>query len=619
MTSKHRAAVLILFAILIFPKAPLAGQSGRDGAWMAGLNMAHARHMMFGDSIAFTYGPLAYLSFPTFPEAEPGLVLLYTLGMYGLLILAAWEVLCCCTAFQAIAALFTCAAGAIFLDLTVASRNIFRLEAVALLSAIAVIESGRRRALVLLAFITGLAAVVKFSMAVELILLTLYCWWSAGNRVRSLAILLIAPATALLLFISSQGSATYFGRYVKCALELISGYPAAMSLAGSERQLVRVGLALVALFVGTPLISGRWRSGLLYLAPAAVVAFFGYKNFVVRQDPAHMPIVFFELGLAAVMLVGSTPSLRNALMLGGLCVALNGLGAISTIRAVELTPRDLVQSAAGIPRAMISYLRFGDTARQLQAEYGAKIEPERMPEPFLRRIGRDSVDIIPDNILAAQASGVEWNPRPIFQSYSVYTPYLDRTNRDHIVAYGAARTVLSWSSVDGRIPFLDEPLVWRALLDHYDFEYQTSDLVLLRRRNQPKFGEETPEGELTASWGQTIQIPESQPGEFVVMRTRISGSLAGSMINVAFRPEVVTAAMTFASGVVLKGRVIPANLDDGWIVSPFPSDQERLGAMFGCDAKLPLSAVRSIRLETPAPWQFQREFRVRWSRLRCNP
>ena len=96
---KCRVAILILFALLVFPRVPVAGHPGLDGGSMTGLNMAHAQHMMFGDAIAFTYGPLAYLSYPIFPDAEPVLVLAYTLGMYVLLFIAALEVLRSCTLF----------------------------------------------------------------------------------------------------------------------------------------------------------------------------------------------------------------------------------------------------------------------------------------------------------------------------------------------------------------------------------------------------------------------------------------------------------------------------------------------------------------------------------------
>ena len=45
-----------------------------DVGWMNGLNMAVARQMRFGRDVIFTYGPLGYLSFPFFPEADPQLV-----------------------------------------------------------------------------------------------------------------------------------------------------------------------------------------------------------------------------------------------------------------------------------------------------------------------------------------------------------------------------------------------------------------------------------------------------------------------------------------------------------------------------------------------------------------
>jgi hypothetical protein len=614
--SLGQIAVFVLFALLVFPQLPLVPHTGLDTAWMAGLNMAHAQHLLFGRDMAFTYGPLSYLSVPLFPEAEPNLVRAYTFGIYGLLLLAASQVVRSEKLFQSIAALLTCGAGIVFLDSSSFNRNIFRLEAVGLLAAVAFLSTGRRwTPLMLLAFASGLAALVKFSSSIELILLTLCCLIYAPRRI---AVLLIIPATTVLLFFLSQGTLAYLGTYFKCALELISGYPQAMAWSGSLKQQLAVGVALALIFVAAPLMSGEWRTLIKCLLPAAIVAFFAYKNFITRQDSDHMPIVFFQLALAAVMAMSATRAIRSTLLFAILSIALTACGAIMAVRVFKPNPRDLAASVTGIPSRLISYADFQNSAQRLSAEFQANIQSERLPESILRRIGDASVDVIPHNILAVKASGVAWNPRPVFQSYSAYTPYLDRMNGEHFRINGAERPIISLQSIDDRIPFVDEPLVWRALLDNYDFEYQTTEMVLLRRRNQPKFGRETAEGETTASWGQTIDLPPSRPGEFIVMRAKIPQSLAGSLTKLAFRPSVVNAKMTFASGLVLEGRVIPANMEDGWIISPFPPDEARLAPLFDCESNSAASAVRYIRFETEEPWQFKSEIYVQWSRLRCS-
>jgi hypothetical protein len=346
-----------------------------------------------------------------------------------------------------------------------------------------------------LAFVSGLAVLIKFSSSVELILLTLCCLIYAPRRI---AVLLIIPATALLLFFLSQGTTAYLGTYFKCALELISGYPQAMAWSGSLKQQLAVGVALALIFIAAPLMSGEWRTLIKYLLPAAVVAFFAYKNFITRQDSDHMPVVFFQLALAAVMAMSATRAIRGTLLFALLSIALTGCGAIMAVRVFKPNSRDLAATITGIPSRLVSYVDFQNTARELGQEFQTKIQSERLPESILQRIGTAPVDVIPHNILAVKASGVAWNPRPVFQSYSAYTPYLDRMNGEHVRTNGAARAIISLQSIDDRIQFVDEPLVWRALLDNYDLEYQTSEMVLLRRRNQPKFSQEIAEGETTA-------------------------------------------------------------------------------------------------------------------------
>jgi hypothetical protein len=157
-----------------------------------------------------------------------------------------------------------------------------------------------------------------------------------------------------------------------------------------------------------------------------------------------------------------------------------------------------------------------------------------------------------------------------------------------------------------------------TLLNYYDFEYQTSDLVLVRRRHQPKFVGRFVDGDLQISWNEPVRVPITEPGELIVMKARISASIVGKLTNFLFRPTSINATLTLAGGSVA-GRLIRANLESGMIVSPFPSDQKALAGVFDCWSRPRRNELESIRFDTPAQWQFRQKIQIQWIRLRCAP
>jgi hypothetical protein len=60
----------------------------------------------------------------------------------------------------------------------------------------------------------------------------------------------------------------------------------------------------------------------------------------------------------------------------------------------------------------------------------------------------------------------DWRPAPVFQSYAAFIPALDRLDAEHYESARAADLVLlNFPAIDGRHPFLETPVLWRALMD----------------------------------------------------------------------------------------------------------------------------------------------------------
>ncbi|MDR2058321.1 MAG: hypothetical protein LBP83_08620, partial [Dysgonamonadaceae bacterium] len=51
-----------------------------------------------------------------------------------------------------------------------------------------------------------------------------------------------------------------------------------------------------------------------------------------------------------------------------------------------------------------------------------------LPSEFLQQAANKRVDVFPYDIALLYAYDLNWSPRPVFQSYSAYTPVLDQIN-----------------------------------------------------------------------------------------------------------------------------------------------------------------------------------------------
>lgn len=101
---------------------------------------------------------------------------------------------------------------------------------------------------------------------------------------------------------------------------------------------------------------------------------------------------------------------------------------------------------------------FKSSVKDLQNQY--PLSPE-----ILAMLANHTVDVFPWDVALAYAYGLDWDPRPVFQSYSAYTASLDALNAAHFNSNSSPDYVIfAAESIDGRYPLFDEPATFRSLL-----------------------------------------------------------------------------------------------------------------------------------------------------------
>jgi hypothetical protein len=175
------------------------------------------------------------------------------------------------------------------------------------------------------------------------------------------------------------------------------------------------------------------------------------------------------------------------------------------------------------------------------------------------------------------ASNNAWNPRPIFQSYSAYTPTLARLNEQHLRGTNAPDWVLiDLMTIDGRLPSLDDGMSWPALLENYTFVSFDGQFVLMRRNQVAQttstlsvIRQEKDEA------GFTVALPDVDGPLFA--EVELKPTLLGKLLIALFKPPQLDIKLSLKNGETMTYRVISNMMETGFIVSPLVSNTQEFG------------------------------------------
>lgn len=288
-------------------------------------------------------------------------------------------------------------------------------------------------------------------------------------------------------------------------LDIVKGYSSAMSLAPSELDWTLVGIFLLLslhclgwfwqLHVrGTPRAQASF-FGVSLLAWVALLAFcmlfwVVFKGTFVRRDPSHTSAATFW-GLEALIILLALPSARLLALVSGLSRVKAAvllltpfvLGALLLLSADQRPSVGWIKDRfAGSIGNLRLFTAFGRQAAELpRAAALARIREtgERFEIP-----AGASADIVPWEVSEVLADGLRYTPRPIPQSYAVYTRRLQTLNRDFALLSPDRPEyyIVGLGHLDDYLPIgLDSPLLLN-LRHGYEFDHRGSKGALVFKR-----------------------------------------------------------------------------------------------------------------------------------------
>jgi len=625
-------AILLLVVIswIVMPSVPYPSGVGLDSSWVFGVNMGHSEKMIFGRDIIFTYGPLGYLVVPTFPEAEPWAVFTFEWGMALVTAYALWK-LCKTAAHWTTVGLYLgvfWVASVFTFELT-NERMLAAIIAIALVVASRV-DTGPWIDLGILFFCAGVALLIKFNLGgiasgVALYLGTWLLWRhrSATPRIWKPAAmaLIVFPVTLIGLYWILDGAPWGIAAFLRNSAEIARGYSEGMSWPASLGVAVDALASLFVLLLVIPLLASETRRVLWAVPPVFVISFLCFKSALVREDAHALPFQF-EIAVAALLLVAFAPTPRNRILVGAFATASLALGIVTVKQMWPMfLPSDLdrLKGHAAVTN-LNGYLHWKTTVATLEAATSQALTRDQLPAEFLPYVTGKRVNAYPWEIAAIRANHLRWQPLPVIQAYSAYTPALDGLNAHALEdAAGPEDILLAWGTIDGRAPLYETPQSWRALLNWYDLQLTSPRVYVLGRRATPRFGAPVPFGQaVEAHWDENIMLPAVSDDEALLMDADVGQNLKGMAKGALLRVPVTFVHVTLRSGHSVSRRVLRSNMKSGVIVSEWPRCLSDIAPMLSGGGSLSQDRVVSISFCTQAPSEFRPTIRIHWARMKLR-
>jgi hypothetical protein len=208
----------------------------------------------------------------------------------------------------------------------------------------------------------------------------------------------------------------------------------------------------------------------------------------------------------------------------------------------------------------------------------------KLPNAVLQKIGNKTVDVFPWNILLLLQNNLNYHPRPVLQSYSAYTQYLENMNFEHYNSKNAPEFVIyEVAGIDNRYAFFDESKVNVALIKNYllieTFDFDGRKVQLLQKKQDFK----PIKLEKIKEYAMLLNSP-LVPQKDVFYEIGIYNSLSGKITSLFSHAPEIRLEMKTSDGYIKEYRTSKMLLETGIFCNQYISESKSLNSLF--DSKI---------------------------------
>ena len=555
-----------------------------DESWAGAVHVAFRDGVQFGTDFVYTYGPYGFLRVARyfFPET-------YGFGFaFSILIaIAVWaglfRIARYCLSRRDGSVWFLLPILGFFPNMSL-SMDSFQFPAIILPLLLYFYVSKRMSpALVLTIINASLASLTKHTY---LILCIFFIFLIAIDEVAKLKripqVASIYLAFVWLFWILAAQDLANLPAYLINGLQILKGFSATLGLAGNLNELILYVLStgLFVLLVGIIEWRNRRWWGILPTLGLAAILFISFKGAFTRHDSHALQALF---NVAPIILlftallwssikktswrVAKQIKLPAVLFLGTSILSFTIMGSIILDRYLNLSygtySFQVVEHNLKIVDKAVKTLS-GRGNFQAIADGGKLYVKTENPLPAIS----GTVDLYPNELATIFAHDLEYQPRPVIQSFAAYTSKLAQMNLEHIKQTDAAKNILfDLQPIDGHLASFEDGLSWPELLTLYDIANIDGRYLLLQRNTQPRqYTIEPLTEEVSIGFNQWFDVPNTQ--EPIWAKFDVHPNIFGKLTTSALRLPPLYLEVETADGVRTKYRTMGNVMGEGFLLSP---------------------------------------------------
>jgi hypothetical protein len=621
--------LVIVFCYTISPFQYIANES-LDPSWSNSYNYFFDNHFQFGNQIAFTYGPLAFLYVKAF---DPNL---YWAKLLFTTVLA----LITCTGLFYVKRNINFSSSIILsIGLIICSQHdsfVFSLQLLLTLTYLFRKTTSVKKDNIYITFLFAIIAFlgfIKFTFWVSGLLLALIFasryilvrdWRRFSTGILSFFLF------SIFIWLTCNQSLSNFGYFIKNGIEIASGYNDAMSISGPLGDVYVALIIIIIIIMVIPLqITKNYMKHLdqlLLLLSIFAFTFLSWKHGFVRQDlhkvefysfMSFVYALFFSLNTVQInvnelriwlktkkiirifhdewIVLFTSERLKQTIAVIMIIFSVSALGYSFNH---DLFAKEYIHSKLNDLRNTAYYVFRPNSAvenkNRLMLAYAQTKENLQLPQ-IKKVVGGDSIDIYNYNQNYIIYNDLNWNPRPVFQSYSAYSSKLLKMNENNLTQTNPKYILFNNQTIDNRYPLLDDSLWVREVLHQYNPIQQQSGLILMQKSNIQK---NTPQ--LISKKSLEVQLNKpidiNLDNDITYATIDITYNLLGKVRALFYKPTEIYLTIKLTNGQEKSFRIVPGMTKEPFLLSPLnENNDDIMQTMTGINPKI----VKSINIQSP--------------------
>jgi len=494
--------------------------------------------------------------------------------------------------------------------------------------------------LVLLTLVTFILAKFSFFYLVVIGLLGIVVHvWHKYSYQTALKVLIALVCMFLGLWSLLGQSPLNIPTFVLNALQLGSSYDEAMSyeyseLSFKEYYFAVIGISLVSTMILLSCLPKPWQlakfiSGTMILCGL----FLAWKAGFVRHDAHSLTFFYFLLGAPFFIQRpqnGNTVTsvIFSVLLFTSVTMGLMGMFYAHKSVGNSVQPRNFIGKWNEQIANNLTTLSSLTTVKAGRDAEVAKLQRDYALPNIQTAVKQATVDVFPPEIAVGLLNGLNYHPRPVYQSHATNTEKLLDLNAQFYASDKAPEFVLfKIGPIDGRFPLTEDSQVLRILLRDYQPVLVEKGWVLLKRHPRGSglvVNTKEPLLTKTVKFGENLDISHLSD-KSLLLSLDIRKSLLGRFTKLFFKLPEVSLVIQTTDGAISAYRIIPSVVKSDFIFNPLIlNEREWLAWHTG----LPTQRIANFRVMLKPQWSlssesleqlFQSEITVRVSENEITP